>query len=77
MKNNEQRIEKQYKPTSALRREMWNAAGYRERYAMQEGNANTYTENGYTFVKFTYGTKREYQDANGATYCVQRHAWVC
>ena len=50
--------------------------GYRERYAMDYGNRAVKRMNGKTYWKFTYSRYREYQDANGAMYCVDERRWV-
>lgn len=65
-----------YKPRSAERREMWNCAGFRERYAMQHGNARKVTDGGHVLEVFTYSKYDHYQDANGATWDTTRRAWV-
>ena len=51
-------------------------AGYREKYAMQNGNEKKRTENGETVYIFTYSETDPYQDANGATYNATRKAWT-
>lgn len=55
---------------------MWNKAGARERYAMENGHRNTIYQNGRKCIKFTYSKYDPYQDANGATYDTERRAWV-
>ena len=52
------------------------AAGFRERYAMEHGNRATVYINGEKCYKFTYSKYKEYQDANGATYNTVRGVWV-
>lgn len=53
------------------------AAGWRERYAMQHGHANRYTDaRGHICIRFTYSTLDEYQDANGATWDATTGEWV-
>ena len=59
--------------------EMKNAyavAGFRERYAMENGNRATVYINGHKCIKFTYSEFIEYQDANGATYDTVRESWI-
>ena len=52
-------------------------AGYRERYAMENGNKTIiHTYNGHTLFKFTYSRYKEYQDANGATYDATAKQWI-
>ena len=55
---------------------MYGAGGFRERYAMENGNRATVYINGEKCYKYTYSTAREYQDANGATYNTARRAWI-
>lgn len=57
-------------------RTAYRLAGWRERYAMENGNRATIYENGEKCYKFTYSTAKEYQDANGATYNTARRAWT-
>lgn len=52
------------------------AAGWRERYAMQNGKREYITMNGERVIKFTYSRRAEYQDANGAMYSINRGAWI-
>ena len=54
----------------------YNAGGFRERYAMEHGNKTTLIINGRKCYKFTYSTKEEYQDANGATFDTVRGVWI-
>ena len=44
--------------------EAYNAAGFRERYAMENGNKSTVYLNGHKCYKFTYSKDVDYQDAN-------------
>lgn len=57
-------------------KEAYNNGGYRERYAMENGNKAVIYINGHKCFKFTYSTRKEYQDANGATYDTVRKAWI-
>jgi len=52
------------------------AAGFRERYAMENGNKQIIFINGEKCYKFTYSTNAEYQDANGAIYNTARGVWI-
>lgn len=54
----------------------YSAGGFRERYAMENGNKTVVYVHGQKCYKFTYSTKKEYQDANGATYNTERGAWI-
>lgn len=62
--------------TEKIRREAAAAAGYREKYAMQNGTPEKRAENGETLYIFTYSTEDAYQDANGATYNATRRTWT-
>lgn len=54
----------------------YTAGGFRERYAMENGNKTVIYVHGEKCYKFTYSTHKEYQDANGATYNTARGAWI-
>lgn len=54
----------------------YNLGGWRERYAMEHGNATTIYINGDKCIKYTYSTKAAYQDANGATYDTNKKQWI-
>ena len=54
----------------------YNAAGFRERYAMENGNRATIYINGHKCIKFTYSTSKEYQDANGAIFDTVTGQWI-
>lgn len=55
--------------------EAYNAAGYREKYAMENGNKGTVYVNGHKCYKFTYSKSVDYQDANGALYDTVEKRW--
>ena len=57
-------------------RKAYTAAGWRERYAMENGNRTTIYINGHKCIKFTYSKNAEYQDANGATFDTVRSIWI-
>jgi hypothetical protein len=61
---------------SAELREAYRLAGFRERYAMTNGNRSTIYINGAKCYKWTYSTANVYQDANGATYDTARRMWI-
>lgn len=65
---------KKFKSEEARR--AWAAAGWRERYAMENGNRATVYINGEKCYKYTYSTRAEYQDANGATFNTVRGVWI-
>lgn len=54
----------------------YKTAGYREKYAMANGNKSVRYEAGKTLWRFTYNKYDKYQDANGATYYVEGRRWV-
>ena len=51
-------------------------AGWREKYAMKNGNKNVKYVNGRVLYVWTYSKHREYQDANGATFDATNGRWV-
>lgn len=55
----------------------YNNGGYRERYAMENGNKAIVYVNGHKCYKFTYSQHNEYQDANGALYDTVTKSWRC
>lgn len=61
---------------SEEKRSAYNAAGWRERYAMEHGNAATVYINGDKCIKYTYSPKEPYQDANGAIYNTVKKQWI-
>lgn len=54
----------------------YTAGGWRERYAMENGNKTVVYINGHKCYKYTYSAHREYQDANGATFDTVRGCWI-
>lgn len=52
------------------------AAGWRERFTMENGNRATVYINGNKCYKYTYSKHIEYQDANGATFDTVRGVWI-
>ena len=61
---------------AAEKGEAMKAAGFRERYAMENGKEEKRTENGETLYIFTYSSELDYQDANGAIYNATRKSWT-
>lgn len=57
-------------------KEAYKNGGYREHYAMENGNKTIVYVAGRKCFKFTYSNKKEYQDANGATYDTVRKSWI-
>lgn len=62
--------------SSAEKQAAYNAGGFRERYAMEHGNATIIYIHGEKCIKFTYSTTAEYQDANGAVYNTVKNIWT-
>lgn len=54
----------------------YNVGGWRERYAMEHGNATTIYINGDKCIKYTYSKWVKYQDANGAIYNTVKNQWI-
>lgn len=54
----------------------YHKGGFRERYAMANGNKRTVYINGHKCYKYTYSNETEYQDANGATYDTLDKKWI-
>lgn len=54
----------------------YNAAGYRERFAMKNGTKKVEKWGNRTVWRYFYSPTIEYQDANGATYDPEREVWV-
>jgi hypothetical protein len=61
---------------SLILREAFRLAGFREKFAMENGNRATLYINGAKCYKWTYNTRETYQDANGATFDTVRRAWI-
>ena len=53
-------------------------AGEREKYAMEHGEkkVNFDRRTGEMSWSWHYSSDDPYQDANGATYSINRHAWI-
>lgn len=62
--------------TSNIMKEARATAGYRERFALDNGNRSTIYVHGEKCLKFTYSPHLEYQDANGAIYNTVQKRWV-
>ena len=54
----------------------YTVGGWRERYAMENGNKTVIYIGGHKCYKYTYSARREYQDANGATFDTVRGCWI-
>lgn len=70
------RIMKSVRPTPKEEDEMQQSAGYREKYAMYNGQSEVITINNHRCYKFTYSENHEYQDANGATFDTVTKTWI-
>lgn len=57
-------------------KEAWEAAGWRERFAVDNGNKTIVYANGHKCLRFTYSRYKEYQDANGAIYDTVKKQWI-
>lgn len=57
-------------------RKAYESGGYRERYAMDNGNERREMQNSHLCLVYTYSKNAEYQDANGATYDTEEGRWV-
>ena len=62
--------------TSVEMKTAYKKCGYRERYAMENGNKRIVYIRGHKCFKFTYSVDNEYQDANGATYDTVIKEWI-
>lgn len=54
----------------------YTVGGWRERYAMENGNKTVIYINGHKCYKYTYSANKEYQGANGATFDTVRGCWI-
>lgn len=52
------------------------AAGFRERFAMENGKQSQRYINGHLCYIFTYSSDIDYQDANGATFDTVLSRWI-
>lgn len=66
----------EYKPRTEMKKKMYEQAGARERYAMENGHSIRFAEGGRRLVRFVYSKYDPYQDANGATYDLEAKRWV-
>ncbi len=51
-------------------------AGFKEKYAMENGEKSVEYINGHKCYVFTYSDRSEYQDGNGATYDTVAKKWI-
>ena len=57
-------------------KEAWEAAGWSERFTIDNGNKTIVYVNGHKCLQFTYSMCKEYQDANGAIYDTVTKQWI-
>ncbi len=76
IKNKKYMEVKTMKFRSQEKRTAYNVGGWRERYAMENGNAETVYINGERCIKYTYSKNVKYQDANGAIYNTVKKQWI-
>lgn len=57
-------------------KEAYDKGGFRERYAMENGNKTIVYINGHKCFKFTYSKHLEYQDGNGVMYDTIQKCWI-
>ena len=57
-------------------KEAWEAARWRERFAVDNGNKNIVYVNGLKCLRFTYSRYKEYQDSNGVIYDTVKKQWI-
>ena len=63
-------------PQIVTKRDAYNAGGYRERYAMDNGDREIRVVNGHRLWIYTYSKENPYQDANGATFDCKERKWI-
>lgn len=57
-------------------KEVYEAGGFRERYAMDHGEKEIKVVNGHRLWIFRYSPDEEYQEANGATFDCKERKWI-
>jgi len=63
-------------PQIVTKKDAYEAGGYRERYAMDNGTMEIRTVNGHRLWIFRYSKANSYQDANGATFDCKERKWI-
>ena len=58
------------------RSKAYEAGGFRERYAMDNGTENVIRFNDHVCLRYDYDHNDPYQDANGAMWDTKRQAWI-
>lgn len=56
--------------------EMYNSGGFRERYALNNGEKKEVYIRNHKCYRFFYPASHEYQDANGAIYDTVTKKWI-
>ena len=59
-----------------IREMAYQQGGFRERYAMDNGNEKEVEFGGDTCLRYDYDKNDPYQDANGAMYDIDRGRWI-
>lgn len=62
--------------TTFEKEKAFQAAGWRERYAMKHGSPEIISIKNHRCIKWTYSLNEPYQDANGATFDTVRRVWI-
>lgn len=62
--------------TTNERKEALESAGYREKYAIENGKEVVFYNRNHRMIEFRYSSDDDYQDANGATYDATEGRWV-
>lgn len=61
----------------SIKKKAWETAGWRERYAMENGKAQKVEDDrGHVLWTYSYSAARDYQDANGAVYDATENRWI-
>lgn len=63
-------------PQIVTKKDAYNAGGYRERYAMDNGDREIRMVNGHRLWIFRYSNDDPYQDGNGATFDCKERKWI-
>ena len=58
------------------REKAYQAGGFRERYAVDNGTEKFLTYGGDPCLRYDYSKDDEYQDANGAMWDITRGKWI-
>ena len=61
---------------NTIREMAYQQGGFRERYAMDNGNEKEVEFGGDRCLRYDYDKNDPYQDANGAMYDIDRGCWI-